>query len=75
MRRTRCTMCWGGGIERTPIFRDDGDRADVLARLVALAAQGARTVSAWALLPKHAHLLVRTERRPLPRSMRSLLTG
>ena len=28
-----------------------------------------------ALLPNHAHLLVRTGPRPLPRSMRSLLTG
>ena len=30
---------------------------------------------AWALLPNHAHLLVRTGTRPLARSMRSLLTG
>ncbi len=28
---------------------------------------------AWALLPNHAHLLVRTGRVPLSRSMRSLL--
>jgi putative transposase len=32
-------------------------------------------VYAWALLPNHAHLMVRTGTRPLPRSMRSLLTG
>ena len=30
---------------------------------------------AWALLPNHTHLLVRTGTRPLARSMRSLLTG
>ena len=30
---------------------------------------------AWALLPNHFHLLVRTGRHPLARSMRSLLTG
>ena len=63
------------GIERTAIFRDDTDRTDFLARLAALAAHGALTIYAWALLPTHAHLLVRTGTRPLPRSMRSLLTG
>ena len=63
------------GIERTQIFRADADRADFVTRLAALAAQGAWTVYAWALLPNHAHLLVRTGQRPLPRSMRALLTG
>jgi REP element-mobilizing transposase RayT len=63
------------GIERTAIFQDDTDRADFVARLAALAEHGALTVYAWALLPNHAHLLVRTGSRPLPRSMRSLLTG
>ena len=63
------------GIERTAIFRDDTDRADFVARLAALAEHGALAVYAWALLPNHAHLLVRTGGRPLPRSMRSLLTG
>ncbi len=63
------------GIERCPIFRDDPDRADFVARLAALAAQGALSVYAWALLPNHAHLLVRTGNRPLSRSLRSLLTG
>src|SRR3990172_4690065 len=63
------------GIERTTIFRDDRDRAAFVARLADLATQGALSVYAWALLPNHAHLLVRTGRRPLARSMRSLLTG
>jgi len=63
------------GLERRAIFRDDTDRADFVARLAGVAAQGAWTVFAWALLPNHAHLLVRTGTRPLPRSMRSLLTG
>jgi len=63
------------GIERTAIFRDDVDRADFITRLASLVEAGAWTVSAWALLPNHAHLLVRTGSRPLPRSMRSLLTG
>jgi putative transposase len=63
------------GIERTQIFRDAADRADFVARLAGLAEQGAWTVYAWALLPNHAHLLVRTGSRPLARTMRALLTG
>ncbi len=63
------------GIERRAIFRDDTDRADFLQRLAALATAGALTVYAWALLPNHAHLLVRSGGRPLSRSLRSLLTG
>jgi REP element-mobilizing transposase RayT len=63
------------GLERRVIFTDDTDRADFLARVAAVAEQGAWTVYAWALLPNHAHLLVRTGSRPLPRCMRSLLTG
>jgi putative transposase len=63
------------GLERRVIFRDDTDRADFVTRLAALAKAGALIVYAWALLPNHAHLLVRTGRRPLARSMRSLLTG
>jgi hypothetical protein len=46
-----------------------------VARLATLVEAGAWTVYAWALLPNHAHLLVRTGGRPLPRSMRSILTG
>jgi REP element-mobilizing transposase RayT len=63
------------GIERRLIFRGDADRADFLARLAGLAEAGMLVVYAWALLPNHAHLLVRTGSRPLARSMRSLLTG
>ena len=63
------------GLERRAIFRDDVDRADFVARLAALAEQGAWTIYAWALLPNHAHLLVRTGTCPLARTMRSFLTG
>ena len=63
------------GLERRTIFREDADRADFVARLAALAETGGVAVYAWALLPNHAHLLVRTGNRPLARSMRSLLTG
>ena len=63
------------GIERQPIFLDDRDRHDFVARLAALAEGQAWAVYAWALLPNHLHLLVRTGARPLARTMRSLLTG
>ena len=63
------------GLERRSIFRAEADRADFVARVARLVEAGAWAVYAWALLPNHAHLLVRTGQRPLPRSMRSLLTG
>jgi REP element-mobilizing transposase RayT len=63
------------GLDRQAIFRGDPDRADFIARLAALAEEGDLIVYAWALLPNHAHLLVRSGSRPLARSMRRLLTG
>ncbi len=63
------------GIERRAIFRDDTDRADFVQRLATRAAAGAVTVFAWALLPNHFHLLIRTGTRPLAHTMRALLTG
>jgi len=63
------------GIERRALFRDDRDRDDFLRRLGGFAEGRALTVYAWALLPNHVHLLVRTGTRPLARTMRSLLTG
>lgn len=46
-----------------------------MARGAALAEGGVFRVYAWAHLPNHAHLLVRTGSCPLARAMRSLLTG
>ncbi len=63
------------GIERRAIFRGVPDYEDFLARLAGLARTKAWEVYAWALLPNHFHLLVRTGTRPLARTMRSLLTG
>ena len=63
------------GIARQRLFQDDADREDFVQRLARVAATEALTVYAWALLPNHFHLLVRTGRQPLARSMRSLLTG
>ncbi len=63
------------GLDRQIIFHDETDRDDFLKRLARLAEAGHLAVYAWALLPNHAHLLVRSQARPLSRSMRSLLTG
>jgi REP element-mobilizing transposase RayT len=63
------------GLDRQVIFKDDLDRDDFVKRLVLLVKAGAWSIYAWALLPNHAHLLVRTAHRPLARTMRSLLTG
>ena len=63
------------GIERRLLFRDDHDRQDFLRRVAALVEAQAVTIYAWALLPNHFHLLLRTQYRPLARSMRSLLSG
>src|SRR5574341_946716 len=63
------------GLERRPIFRDDADRGEFCARVGRLVETTGLAVYAWALLPNHAHLLLRTGQRPLARCMRSLLTG
>jgi REP element-mobilizing transposase RayT len=63
------------GIDHQPIFRDDHDRDDLLDRIASLVAEQAWTVHAWALMPDHFHLLIRTGQRTLARSMRSLLGG
>jgi REP element-mobilizing transposase RayT len=63
------------GLNRQVIFQDDRDREDFLVRLEAVCASTGLQVLAWALLPNHAHLLVRTGSRPLARGMRALLTG
>ena len=65
----------GRGIERTKVFPEDADREDFVRRLAALCREGALVVYAWALLPTHFHLLVRTGHEPLAQSMRRLLTG
>jgi putative transposase len=63
------------GIERRNIFKDDTDREDFLARLARLLPETQTACYAWALMPNHAHLLLRTGAAPLPSLMRRLLTG
>ncbi len=63
------------GLERRKIFRDDQDREDFLERLGTLLIEMGLRCYAWALLPNHFHLLLRTGDRPLADFMRRLLTG
>ncbi len=63
------------GIEKTLLFRTDEDRRDFVHRLAAQVEAGGAHLLAWALLPTHFHLLLRTGPRPLAALMRRLLTG
>lgn len=63
------------GIERCKIFRDDADREDFLRRLAKLLPETETLCYAWALLPNHFHLLLKTGNVPIATIMRRLLTG
>jgi REP element-mobilizing transposase RayT/DNA-binding CsgD family transcriptional regulator len=65
----------GRGIERREIFTDDVDRDDFVSRLSLLLAETKTLCYAWALIPSHFHLLLRTGTTPLSMLMRRLLTG
>jgi putative transposase len=63
------------GIERGAVFRNDTDRNHFLERLGKIL-QNTKTVCyAWALIPNHFHLLLRTGPVPISTVMRRLLTG
>ena len=63
------------GLERGAIVKDDQDRGAFVTRLGTVAQATGTPLYAWALLPNHAHLLLRSGRAGLPRFMRRLLTG
>jgi len=63
------------GIERRRLFATTEDRQDFVTRLEAVVGATGVRVLAWALLPTHVHLLVRTGHHPLATAMRRLLTG
>jgi putative transposase len=65
----------GRGIERRTIFRDDTDRDDFVARLSTLVLKTATPLYAWALIPNHFHLLVRSGAAPISTLMGTLLGG
>jgi REP element-mobilizing transposase RayT len=63
------------GIERAKIFQDDYDRHGFIDRLGLVLAETGTTCYAWALIPNHFHLLLRTGEVPMATAMRRLLTG
>jgi REP element-mobilizing transposase RayT len=63
------------GIERRKIFYDDSDRDNLLKRLGVVLIETKTHCFAWALIPNHLHLLLRTGVAPIATVMRRLLTG
>jgi REP element-mobilizing transposase RayT len=63
------------GIERRDIFKDDQDRQSFLERLAVILEKTQTQCYAWALIPNHFHLLLRTSLTPLSKVMRRLMTG
>jgi putative transposase len=63
------------GIERRKIFRDDKDRDEFVRRIGLIFGESCTACYAWALIPNHAHLLLRTGTVAISTVMRRLLTG
>ena len=63
------------GMERGQIVQDEVDRIEFLTRLGEEATETGTRIYAWAILPNHAHLLLRSGPVGLPRLMRRVLTG
>jgi len=63
------------GIERRKIFYDDRDRDNFLKRLGHVLTETGTPCFAWALIPNHLHLLLRTGVTPIATVMRRILTG
>ncbi len=63
------------GIEKSTIFRNDNDRAQFVSRIERCVVETGVSIYAWALMPNHIHLLIRTRDRPLSKFMQKLLTG
>jgi REP element-mobilizing transposase RayT len=63
------------GIEKRQIFRDDKDRDQFVERLSDVIIETDTPCYAWALIPNHVHLLLKTGLTPIATIMRRLLTG
>lgn len=63
------------GIERKEIFKDSADRREFLSRLGISLAKNNSKCFAWALMPNHIHLMIKTGAGSLSDVMRGLLTG
>ena len=63
------------GIDKQTIFIDDRDRNNFVSRLASLVKATESPVYAWALMPNHVHILLKSGPNGLPTLMRRLLTG
>lgn len=63
------------GIEKRNIFNDNTDRKRFVQRLGTVLGESQTPCYAWALLPNHFHLLLKTSLTPIATVMRRLLTG
>ena len=63
------------GIEKRNIFSDTTDQQSFIARLGDILSASQTPCFAWALLPNHFHLLLKTGLTPIATIMRRLLTG
>jgi len=63
------------GIEKRNIFEDDKDRNQFIKRLSNVLTEAETPIYAWALMPNHVHLLLKTGLTPIATIMRRLLTG
>jgi REP element-mobilizing transposase RayT len=63
------------GIERRKIFKDDADYKSFIERLGDILSDSQSPCYAWALIPNHFHLLLKTGHTPISTIMRRLLTG
>jgi REP element-mobilizing transposase RayT len=63
------------GIEKRKIFKDDADRQNFIERLGDILSDSQTPCYAWALMPNHFHLLLKTSLTPIATIMRRLLTG
>lgn len=63
------------GIDQQTIFQDDRDRDNFIERLSGIVTASETLCLAWALIPNHFHLLLKTGSVPIATVMRRLLTG
>lgn len=63
------------GIDRQKLFNNDEDRNNFLSRLGVILTETKTDCYAWALIPNHFHLLLRTGNVSISKVMRRLLTG
>lgn len=63
------------GIERGKIIGGDRDQKEFVGRMGALAMETGTKIYAWALIPNHAHILLRSGPKGLPQYMRRFLSG